>query len=186
MELRPLTTREVYRNRWMSLREDRFLRPDGSEGLYSVVDKPPFSIIIPHQNGVLHLVQQYRYPVGARHWELPQGTLETDPDADPLLIAQSELAEEVGLASKIMTYLGRIYPAYGLLNQEMHVFVAEDLTQIEREIQPEEQDLVSQAFTLEEVHRMILEGELVDGCTIAALYLWENRRNDLRNRRSPV
>lgn len=157
------------------MREDRIERADGSEGIYSVVDKPPFAIVVAHDAGMLHLVQQFRYPVGSRQWELPQGTLEDKENVGPLEIARTELAEETGLAASEMTYLGLLYPAYGLLNQEMHVFLAEGLSPTPRDVQPEEQDLITQAFPVDEVRRMIVSGELTDSCTISALYLWEHR-----------
>ncbi len=59
-------TREVYRNAWMTVGEDTVRRGDGSEGIYGVVDKPDFALIIPQDAGDLWLVEQYRYPVGRR------------------------------------------------------------------------------------------------------------------------
>ena len=72
--VRRVSTREVYRNPWMALREDEIRRPDGSAGIYSVVDKPDFALVIPAEPDGFHLVEQYRYPVGGRYWEFPQGT----------------------------------------------------------------------------------------------------------------
>jgi hypothetical protein len=64
-----LSSRVVYQNRWMTVREDLIRRPDGSAGIYGVVDKPAFSIIAAHERGGLWLVEQYRYTVGGRFWE---------------------------------------------------------------------------------------------------------------------
>ena len=89
-----LSTREVYRNPWLSLREDRIERPDGSGGIYSVVDKPDFALVIPAERDGFHLVEQYRYPVGGRFWEFPQVT---GAAPDPESLARAELAEETGL-----------------------------------------------------------------------------------------
>ena len=55
-----LASREVYRNRWLRLREDRILRSNGKEGIYSVVDKDDCAIILPIQGGKIWLVDQYR------------------------------------------------------------------------------------------------------------------------------
>lgn len=70
-----VSSRVVYSNPWMTLREDVIRRPDGSEGVYSYVEKPDFALIIPIDREGFHLVEQYRYPVGHRSWEFPQGTL---------------------------------------------------------------------------------------------------------------
>ncbi len=76
-------TRMVYENRWMRVREDAIRRRDGSAGIYGVVEKPDFVVVVPMAEGVIHLVQQYRYPVQGRWWELPQGMWDARPDAAP-------------------------------------------------------------------------------------------------------
>ena len=48
-------------------------------------------------DGRLHLAEQFRYPVKGRYWELPQGSWEQAPEADPLEVAHGELREETGL-----------------------------------------------------------------------------------------
>jgi len=58
-------TSVVYENRWMRVREDTIRRRDGSDGLYGVVEKPDFVVIVPLNGDRLHLVEQFRYPVGA-------------------------------------------------------------------------------------------------------------------------
>jgi hypothetical protein len=68
-----LGSRVVYENPWLTLREDKIKRLDGSEGIYSVVDKPDFSVVIPFGNNGFHLAEQYRYPLRRRVWEFPQG-----------------------------------------------------------------------------------------------------------------
>jgi ADP-ribose pyrophosphatase len=58
------STRLVYENRWMRVREDTIRRRDGSIGIYGVVEKPDFVVIVPvEDDGRVHLVEQYRYPV---------------------------------------------------------------------------------------------------------------------------
>jgi hypothetical protein len=81
-DIETLATRVVYENRWMRVREDSIRRRDGSDGIYGVIEKPDFVVIVPvEQDRRLHLVQQFRYPVGGRYWELPQGSWELAPDA---------------------------------------------------------------------------------------------------------
>lgn len=69
-----LSTRVVYETPYMRLRDDKVKGPDGSEGIYSYVEKPDFALIIAVEDGGFHLIQQYRYPVRSRSWEFPQGT----------------------------------------------------------------------------------------------------------------
>lgn len=66
-EIKQLDSKIVYQNKWMSVREDRILRPSGAEGIYGVVYKPDFVAILPIDNGVIHLVHQFLIPfVGHR------------------------------------------------------------------------------------------------------------------------
>ena len=87
------STRLVYENRWMRVREDTIRRRDGSTGIYGVVEKPDFVVIIPvEDDGRVHLVEQYRYPVKGRYCELPQGSWEQEPGADPMEIGPWRIA----------------------------------------------------------------------------------------------
>ena len=109
-DIQALSTKVVYQNRWMRVREDAVRRRDGSEGIFGVVEKPDFVVIVPAEaDGRLHLVQQFRYPVGGRYWEFPQGSWETTPGADPIEIARGELQEETGLIAAEVTHCGHLF-----------------------------------------------------------------------------
>jgi ADP-ribose pyrophosphatase len=171
MTMKTLSSRHVYRNQWMALREDTIRRADGSEGIYGVVTKPPFSLIIPRQDGHFYLVEQYRYPVQGRFWEFPQGTWEEHPDATPEMIAAGELKEETGLIAGRMTHLGDLWMAYGFMNQPMHVFLAEELTQGEASLGPEEGDLVCRRFPVAAFATLVADGRIMDVATLSAYAL---------------
>lgn len=98
-EIKTVSSRQIYRNRWLSLKEDRILRADGSEGIYSVIEKADFVVVIPIEKDDIYLVEQYRYPLGRRTTELPQGSWEASPDAVPEEIARGELKEETGFSA---------------------------------------------------------------------------------------
>jgi len=99
--------REIYRNPWMVLREDDIRRPDGSSGVYAVVDKPTYALVMPYDGHRFRLVEQFRYPVGARRWEFPQGTAPGVADTEPFELAERELREETGLRATSFDPLGR-------------------------------------------------------------------------------
>jgi 8-oxo-dGTP pyrophosphatase MutT (NUDIX family) len=132
LPIKTISSREVYRNPWTSVREDVIERADGVRGIYGVVDKDPACLIIPlettHEGDFLTLVEQYRFTVGGRYMELPQGGWET-ADADPVEMARGELAEETGLRAERMTLLATLQIGYGVLNQRQYIFLAEGLTQ---------------------------------------------------------
>jgi 8-oxo-dGTP pyrophosphatase MutT (NUDIX family) len=171
-DIETLGTRVAYENRWMRVREDAIRRRDGSEGIYGIVEKPDFVVIIPvEDDGRVHLVQQYRYPVQARYWEFPQGAWEESPGADPVDVARGELREETGLEANAMIHAGHLFEAYGYSNQGYHVYLATGLRRGEAEPDHEEQDLVTQVFPLQEVERMIRDAEIKDATTVAAFGL---------------
>ncbi|WED23372.1 NUDIX hydrolase [Vibrio sp. JC009] len=167
-EFETLESKVVYSNKWMSVREDKIRRASGVEGIFGVVDKPDFVVIIPIENDVIHLVEQYRYPVGKRLWELPQGSWESDPNADHLLLAKGELEEETGLIAGKMEYVGFQYLAYGYSSQGYHIYLASDLSKGTKKLDDEEEGLISKEFSLEEFELMITSGEIKDASTVNA------------------
>ena len=166
-----LASRVVYENRWTRVREDQIRRRDGSTGVYGVVEKADFVVVAPVDKGWVHLVQQYRYPVGQRLWEFPQGGWEGRPDADPIEVAHGELAEETGLRAGLMTEAGRLYPMSGAVTNSYRVFLASQLEPGQDRREAEEQDLITRAFRLAEVEAMILGGEIPDAMTVASFGL---------------
>jgi ADP-ribose pyrophosphatase len=177
-----LSSREVYRNPWLSLREDQILRSNGKEGIYGVVDKDDCAVIIPLEleegESRVWLVEQFRYTVQQRCVELPQGGWEMG-DVDPEELARGELKEELGLLAERMVYLGSIWIAYGFAKQKQHVFLATGLTHTQKDPDPEEHDLIAHAVPIADFEKMMLDGIIQDCCTLSAwaLYLMWRREN---------
>jgi ADP-ribose pyrophosphatase len=173
-----LSSREVYRNRWLRLREDQILRSNGKAGIYSVVEKDECAIILPIDDGRVWLVEQYRYTIEERVAELPQGGWEREV-ADPEELARGELKEETGLVASNMIYLGFLWIAYGFTRQKQHVFVATGLTPSDKTPDAEEHDLTLHSVSVEEFEQMMMEGVIRDCSTLGAwgLYLmWKARQ----------
>ncbi|PKU22226.1 ADP-ribose pyrophosphatase [Telmatospirillum siberiense] len=153
----------------MRVREDDIRRENGTVGLYSIVEKPDYAVIAPIDGDRIHLVEQYRYPVSGRFWELPQGSWENVPQITPVDLARAELKEETGLTAERMTEVGHLFQAYGYSNQGFNIFLAKGLTHGEQDLDPEEIDLISQSFTFDEVKEMIESGSIKDATTLAVL-----------------
>ena len=181
MSIKTVASKEIYRNRWLRLREDAIEYADGAAGIYSVVEKPDFAIIIPVDldRRRLHLVEQFRYPIGERRREFPQGTWEDQAEADPATLAAGELREETGLTAGAMDYLGRLHTAYGLTNQGMHVFLASALTLGPSARAPEEQDMISLDMSIEAFEAAVRAGEITDNASLAAYLLAKLKRPDI-------
>jgi len=180
-----LSSREIYRNHWMRLREDEILRSNGEQGIYGVVEKEDAAIILPIDRGLVWLVEQFRYTIQERAIELPQGGWEMEVE-NPEELARGELKEEMGLHAAEMTKLGTLWIAYGFTRQRQHVFLASGLTQTEKEPDPEEHDLVVRSMPVGEFEELMLNGTVRDASTLAAwgLYLlWKARQG--QGERSP-
>ncbi len=166
-----LSSRIAYENRWTRVREDRIRRPDGSDGLYGVVERSDFVVVVPWQDGRLTLVEQYRYPVSRRMWEFPMGMWEQAPGTDPAVVAAGELREETGLVASRMLNAGEIFQGPGYCNQRGHIFLATELTQGETEREVSEEDMICRSFTLGDFEAMIRDGTVREAMTISAFGL---------------
>ena len=169
--IRTVASREIYRNNWLSIREDDIRRPDGTDGVYAVVDKPTYALVIAQDGDRLHLVEQFRYPLGLRRWEFPQGTAQDVTNPVPSDLAARELREETGLRAQTMTLLGQLDLAPGMSSQRGLVFLATGITEGEHARELEEQDMRSAWFGRAEVERMMRDGEITDAQSIAAYAL---------------
>lgn len=163
-----LGSREVYANNWMSVREDDVRRADGSDGIYGVVDKPDYALVIPLDGDRMHLVEQYRYPLGLRRWEFPQGTAPERAHMAAEELAVRELREETGLSADSMVEIGLLDVAPGLTSQRGRVFLATGLREGEHARELEEQDMRTAWFTRSSFEKMVSEGEITDAQSIAA------------------
>ena len=166
-----LSSRQVYANPWMTVREDAIRRPDGSEGIFGVIDKPTAAVVIPHDSDRLHLVEQFRYPVGARRWEFPMGTAPDRAEQDPAELAARELVEETGLVAGRMRLLGDVDIAPGMSSQRAQVFLATELVEGRARREHTEQDMRTGWFAVDEFEAMVRRSEIVDAQTLAAYLL---------------
>jgi 8-oxo-dGDP phosphatase len=182
-------SREVYANPWMTLREDTLRREDGSPGLYGVVDKPDYALVIalerettqsgehadrrarPSGQDRLALVEQYRYPLRLRRREFPQGTAPDRAEAEPAELAARELREETGLRAATWTFLGLLDVAPGLSSQRGRAFLATDLTHGEPEREATEADMRTVWVTRAAFEDAARRGEVTDAQSLAAYAL---------------
>jgi 8-oxo-dGTP pyrophosphatase MutT (NUDIX family) len=172
MTIKTVSSRVVYENPWMSVREDEVEYDDGGRGTYSVVDKPDFAVVLPFERDGFHLVEQYRYPSRRRSWELPSGSWPPGVTGSVEEMAAAELREETGLTAGTLTKIGFLHCANGTMGQGVHVYLATDLVAGEPEREPAEQDMVQRWFPRSEVEHMIRGGVVTDAPSLAAYLLW--------------
>lgn len=169
-DIQRLEGRETYRNDWMSVTEDVVRRGDGSTGIYGVVHRAPGVVVIARRVvddvEVFCVVEQYRYPVGARRWEFPAGTADPD-DTDARDAARRELREETGLVASTLLELAVLDVAPGFTAQQTTIVLAEDLVDGEHERDATETDMMRAWWTRDEILRAIADGRMVDAQSVA-------------------
>jgi 8-oxo-dGTP pyrophosphatase MutT (NUDIX family) len=165
------STREVYANPWMTLREDTFRRPDGGEGVYGVVDKPDYALVVALDGDRLAMVEQYRYPLGLRRWEFPQGTAPDRAEMPAPELAARELREETGLTAATWTDLGLLDVAPGLSSQRGRAYLATDLSAGEPAREDTEADMRFAWVPRTDFEARVRAGEITDAQTLAAYAL---------------
>lgn len=163
-----LSTKEIYSNPWIQLEEHQVLNPNGGKGIYGKVHFKNLAIgVIPiFENGDTILVGQYRYPLNAYSWEIPEGGGKLD--VDPLDSAKRELIEETGLVAEQWTKILEMHLSNSVSDEFSIIYTAENLTQGESEPEETEQ-LQVKRLPLTEAIDMVIRGEITDSMSVAAL-----------------
>jgi 8-oxo-dGTP pyrophosphatase MutT (NUDIX family) len=168
------SSRIVYENAWLRLREDAVLRPDGQAGIYGVVElRPSVGVIALNAHREIVLVGQWRYPLGRYSWEMPRGG-SMPGESDLEAVARRELREETGVEARHWESLGAVDVNNGVTTDVEHLFLATDLESGEAHQDPEEEIELRWA-PFDEAVQMILRGEITEVCTVAAILLAASR-----------
>jgi ADP-ribose diphosphatase len=177
---RPVSSRSVYANKWISVREDLVALPDGRTTIYGVVSCGQCVGLLPllDRDTVL-LVRQYRYVAGRPTWEMPTGGVHPGETLDQA--AQRELAEETGHRARRLGHLSTYHTSKSVVDEVAHLFLAEGLQKAETV--PDDTEFIEvRPFAFDTVLRMVLEGEIVDSMTVIAVLLVARRRETRRGR----
>jgi ADP-ribose pyrophosphatase len=152
-----------------NIRRDQVELPDGKPSTLVIVDHPGAVTLLPvDSQGRVWFVRQYRHATQQELLELPAGTLEKGED--PLVCAQREVREEIGMAAGNLEMLGEFFLAPGYSSEYMHVYLATGLTASPLKGDADE-FLTVERIPIKQVYTMAEEGELPDGKTLAALLL---------------
>ena len=162
-----LSSEVKYRNPWMTVREDKVVRPEGTEGIYGVIEKRPGVYVIAlDERDRICMVEQFRYPTQNWSWEVPAGG--TDEE-DVLTAAKRELWEETGFQCSEIREIGTFEALNGNSNALGHVTIARGLTQTGQHKQLEDGISAVRFVTFTEFLTMVKEEECRDGLTSMAV-----------------
>ena len=131
---------EVWRGQIGGVRVDTFRYDDGEEAKREIVTHPGAVTVLAFDGRQVWLVRQPREPVDEQALlELPAGKIDVEGE-DLLETAKRELAEEIGMGARKWRHLVSFYNSPGLLSEENHLFLAEEL--YERRLEAEEQERI--------------------------------------------
>lgn len=168
MSWKKLSSKPIFDNTWISVREDHVINPGGGENDYGVVHfkNKAIAIIPVDDEGNTWLVGQDRYTLGEYTWELPMGG--APHNEDPLLAAQRELKEETGLAAQRWSKLMFLHVSNSITDEVAIVYVAEDLQQGKQQLE-ETENITLKKLPLVEAIEMAKQGKITDVISVAAL-----------------
>lgn len=122
--------RLLYRGQVVDLVEEEARFPDGHRQLLEIVRHPGGSAVVAvNEAGAVCLLRQYRHVPDAWLWELPAG--KHDRVNAVLETARRELEEEAGLTARDWTPLGDIITSPGVFTEQVDLFLARNLSQVE-------------------------------------------------------
>ena len=183
---RHLGDRLVHRGYIWHVAVSTFESPDGELFERDIIRSPGAVGIVPvlFDDGVpiVVFVRQYRGPLDRYVLEVPAGMRDV-PDEPLELTASRELAEEVGLVAGRLDYLTEFYPSAGMTDSVLHLYLATDLSAVERDVHgPEEVHMEVLQIPLAKAVEMVLAGEILDAKTVIGLLLVDRRWREGRLR----
>lgn len=165
-----LSSKTVYQNPWIRVREDRVITPEGKEGIYGVIESKD-SVIVGAVNDKdqIYLIYSFSYPAQSWQWELPGGGGDGE---DMLTASKRELAEETGIVAEEWIELPKTRVSDGLMTERTATLLARKLV-FKPKPSSEDSGVIAkgQFFSFDQVRQMVEDGEIDEGQSITALYL---------------
>jgi ADP-ribose pyrophosphatase len=162
----------IYRGRVFNIIVDELeYFESGNSTIREVVEHPGGAVILAvFPDNRIILIKQYRYPIDKYIYELPAGKL--DPGENPLECALRELEEETGYVAGKIKHLTYIYTSPGFCNEKLDIYLATELERRKQNLE-EGEILNVEIKHINEAIRMIINGEIVDGKSIAGIMIGE-------------
>lgn len=163
-----LDSRAVYDNRWINVEERQVLNPAGNPGIYGVVHFKNLALgaLAVEADLSIWLVGQYRYPLQAYSWEIPEGG--GPLNEPPLASIQRELLEETGLTAQRWEPLLTMHLSNSVSDEKALIWLATELRQ--QAAQPEEtESLQSIRVPFDQALEAVLNGRITDSMSVAGI-----------------
>jgi len=163
-----LSERPAYETPWIAVTHHEVVDPGGKQGVYGVIHFKNLAVGVIALDEEMNtwIVGQYRYPMEAYSWEIPEGGGKRD--VDPLDSAKRELREETGIVAERWTRILEMDLSNSASDEQAILFVAQGLTH--HAPQPDhDEELEQRKLPFAELYEMVLRGEVRDSLTVAAV-----------------
>jgi len=171
-----LSSNIKYKNQYITVIEDKVIKPGGKKGIYGYVKvRQTIGIVPVDNNNNIYLCKQFRYIFKEESWEIPRGFIGDGEMPDEA--ALRELEEEAGLTSNKLTLIGSLRLSIGLINEQCKIYIAQNLSQSNKFINQEDEIKEVKIFTLRRIQIMIKEGKILDGLTVGAILMAKEKLN---------
>ncbi len=166
-----LESRQVIKDKWLSLRADKCQLPNGHilEPCYVMEYRAWVNVVALTKNQDVVLVREYRHGIQKTLLELPGGT--TDPeDVSPLAAIKRELLEETGFTSETFIETGRLSPNPATHNNILHCFLATNVEQVDKPKLDDTEQIDLVLMPLQKVIELAANGGLLQALHVASLF----------------
>jgi len=164
----------VYAGNYLSTEQHTVILPDGRRAIRDIVRPPDAVAVVPiDEDGLIHLVRQYRSAIRRAIYEIPAGLI--DPGERPAATARRECEEEIGLRPRKLIKLCKFYSAVGFSTGSIQLFMAQGLTAGRRAHSDATEFLEVRAIPFERAYRWVLTNRIVDAKSILGI-LWARQR----------
>jgi ADP-ribose pyrophosphatase len=166
-----LESRQIFKNPWIKLHEDKVKTPSGKIMLYSWYESADVVVVVPFlDESTLVMIKQYRYPLHKALLEFPAGHIENEEN--PKDTAVRELAEETGYHSKEIEHVYTYHPSVSKTRQVVYVFKAKELTTEEQGVgslrHESTEDIKVEKIKVKELAQMITDKKIENAGTLIA------------------
>ncbi len=172
LPIKPVSSKIVYQNPWITVHEDKTINSGGKDGIYAYMEsRDSVCVIVLNEKNEIYLHQAYRYPTKSWGWEIPGGGGDNE---DTLVASKRELEEETGIIAKFWEIVGSTIVCNGLMTERQTTYLASSISfDGSRDTNEDEAFNGWKFVSFDVASDMVARGEISDNQTITGIYLAE-------------